>query len=145
MLTEGWLFLFSTASMFFSASVSNFLVFFSLVAFAPSVNQALLSLQQLHGDAGGGGLGSGLDGGRWLRDPGDSNCFWPSPLSPLKSFTSRPLFWFLSSLYSHNTSSRFKLPSFFSLKITLSPSQYPPKPHTFQFRLSPVSAPALVS
>ena len=60
--------------MFFSASVSSFIVFFSLVAFAPSVNQALLSLQQLRGDAGGGGLGSGLDGGRWLRDPGDSSC-----------------------------------------------------------------------
>ena len=41
-------------------------------------------------------------------------CFWPSPLSLLKSFTSRPLFWFLSSLYSHNTSSHFKLPSPFS-------------------------------
>ena len=68
--------------MFFYASVSSFLVFFYLVAFAPSVNQALLSLQQLRGDAGGGGLGSGLDGGRWLRDPGDSNCSFLSAAAP---------------------------------------------------------------
>ena len=38
--------------------------FFSFVSFAPSVNNVLLSLQQLRGDVGGGGLGSGLDGGR---------------------------------------------------------------------------------
>jgi hypothetical protein len=34
------------------------------ISFAPSVNKVLLFLQQLRGDAGGGGLGSGLDGGR---------------------------------------------------------------------------------
>jgi len=37
--------------------------FFFFVSFAPSVNNVLLSLQ-LRGDAGGGGLGSVLDGGR---------------------------------------------------------------------------------
>ena len=33
-------------------------------SFVPSVNNVLPSLQQLRGGAGGGGLGSGLDGGR---------------------------------------------------------------------------------
>ena len=37
---------------------------FLFVTFAPSVNNVLLSLQRLRGDAGGGGLGSGLDCGR---------------------------------------------------------------------------------
>jgi hypothetical protein len=47
---------------------SSFLLFrrcfFFFVSFAPSVNNVLLSLQRLRGDAGGGGLGSVLDGGR---------------------------------------------------------------------------------
>ena len=43
-------------------------------------------------------------------------CFWPSPLSPLKNFTSRPLFWFFSFLYSHSIFHRFKLPSPFSFQ-----------------------------
>jgi len=50
------------AAFFLLPAVSALLFLF--VSFAPSVNNVLLSLQRLHGDAGGGSLGSGLDGGR---------------------------------------------------------------------------------
>jgi len=46
----------------FLPAVSTLLFLF--VSFAPSVNNVLLSLQRCHGDAGGGGLRSDLDGGR---------------------------------------------------------------------------------
>ena len=58
------------------------------------------------------------------------------PLLCLRSKASHPVlcFWFLSSLYFHNTSSRFKLPSPFSLKI----NSLPPPPFLL-FLLFPVS------
>ena len=50
------------AAFFLLPAVSALLFLF--VSFAPFVNNVLLSLQRLRGDAGGGVLGSGLDCGR---------------------------------------------------------------------------------
>jgi hypothetical protein len=53
----------AVATAFFLLPAVSALLFL-FVSFAPSVNNVLLSLQRLRGDAGGGGLGSGFDGGR---------------------------------------------------------------------------------
>ena len=73
------------AAFFLLLTVSVLLFLF--VSFAPSVNNVLLSLQRLRGDAGGGGLGEWL--GRW-------SAFLPLLLCVFLQLCS-PLFLFLPS------------------------------------------------